>query len=95
MPAHTSAVKISKSVKTATMSGATNMRKGPSTSYAKVVSVPAGATVTVEDTVYMDSNASVEKRRVEKIIISLQLRQSRSLQQCLSKMVHLKLDAWI
>ena len=62
MPATTSTVKITKTVKTGTMTGATNLRKGPSTSYEKVINIPQNATVTLDGAVYMESTASVINR---------------------------------
>jgi len=62
MPTTTSKVSISKTVKTGTLTGATNMRKGPSTSYDKVTNIPKDAKVTLNGAVYMENTTSIINR---------------------------------
>ena len=62
MPSRTESVKISKSDSTATTLYSVNVRKGPSTSYGKVTTIPKGETVTVSGGVFTDDTVTVSNK---------------------------------
>lgn len=64
MPSQTAGVTISKSVDTAKTTGDVTMRKGPSTSYASVTSIPKGATITVSGGVFTDDSVAYGQKLV-------------------------------
>ena len=59
MPSQTDTITISKNKSTAKTTYTVNMRKGPSTSYGKVMSVPANGTVLISEIVFTDDAATV------------------------------------
>lgn len=58
MPSRTADIKISKNVSTAKPTLDLTLRKGPSTSYTKVTTIPAGATITVSGGVFTDDEVA-------------------------------------
>lgn len=62
MPSQSSKVTISKSVKTAKTTSAVQLRKGPSTSYSSITTIPKGKTITVNGGVYTDASVSVSSQ---------------------------------
>lgn len=59
MPSQSGNVSIKKTVKTGKTVSSVTLRKGPSTGYSAVTTIPAGKTVTVSDAVYTDMSVSV------------------------------------
>ncbi len=63
MPSQTNKISINKSVKKGKTTAAVNMRKGPSTKYANLVTIPKNATVTVDGGVFTDKELSVSAQQ--------------------------------
>ena len=59
MPPSGNKLTIKKSTKKGKTTGAVKLRKGPSTGYGSLVTIPKGATVTVSDGVHTDEDATV------------------------------------
>lgn len=59
MPSQSSSVSIKKTVRTGKTTSSVTLRKGPSTSYSALTTIPAGVSVTVSGAVYTDASLSV------------------------------------
>lgn len=63
MPSQTNKISIDKSVKKGKTTAAVNMRKGPSTKYANLVTMPKNVAVTVDGGVFTDKEMSVDAQQ--------------------------------
>lgn len=63
MPSQSTTVTITKNVKQATAVSGVTLRKGPSTAYASLGSIPKGASVTVSGGCYTDTNTTVSSQQ--------------------------------